>query len=572
MIEKQSQHPLPPGPARDPADVTVLIPAAGRVPEGVLALSNITCPAMVPVAGRPVIHWTLSYLRSLGLRRFVIAVERRGMFIEDFVSRTFGQDCEVTFMVPSRDGGLGRTVFELSLQAADRSSLIVLGDTHFRFADPALLTSGETFVLTGPVDESYRWCTATIDNSGQVRQLHDKEPGLPGPHEALIGVYYFSDTRQLQNCSRRAVEAAEEQDRSTPMADILRLVGAERPIHAHRAGDWLDCGNPDRQADSHRSLLQMRDFNELQIDPVLGTITKRSRHVEKFIDEINFIRLLPPDLAVLFPRMLDYSTSWEDPYVTMEYYGYPSLAEVFVFENVDPALWEQIFVHLRDIIVKGFRRHGRPLSPRVLDDMYLGKTRQRLESMQASEELLALVNHPGPVMVNGRPMANICQLWEPLEEGIRRLTDTLQGSVVHGDMCFSNILYDLRSRICKLIDPRGSFGNSGIYGDSRYDVAKLYHSVYGLYDFITNDLFVASVEGTNLTLEFCNRPQHEQICRRFEKVFFSEFDRREILLLTGILFASMPALHYDTPKRQIAMYGRALQLFNEAFAPATVAT
>jgi len=31
------------------------------------------------------------------------------------------------------------------------------------------------------------------------------------------------------------------------------------------------------------------------------------------------------------------------------------------------------------------------------------------------------------------------------------------------------------------------------------------------------------------------------------------------------LFASMPALHYDTPRRQLAMYARAMQLFDEAF-------
>jgi NDP-sugar pyrophosphorylase family protein len=92
------------------ADLTVLIPAAGRVPEGLLSLSNIACPAMIPVGGRPVIHWTLSYLRSLGLRRFVIAVARRGMFVEDFVDCAFGQDSEIRFVTPSRDGGVGRTV------------------------------------------------------------------------------------------------------------------------------------------------------------------------------------------------------------------------------------------------------------------------------------------------------------------------------------------------------------------------------------------------------------------------------------------------------------------------------
>jgi hypothetical protein len=138
-------------------------------------------------------------------------------------------------------------------------------------------------------------------------------------------------------------------------------------------------------------------------------------------------------------------------------------------------------------------------------------------------------------------------------------------------LCLSNILYDLRSRVCKFIDPRGSFGSAGIYGDPRYDVAKLYHSIYGLYDFITNDLFHVEIDGNRVVLDIRSRPQHAQIQKRFEKVFFAEFDRREILLITGLLFASMPALHYDAPRRQMAMYARALQLFGEAYAPAPAA-
>ena len=72
-------------------------------------------------------------------------------------------------------------------------------------------------------------------------------------------------------------------------------------------------------------------------------------------------------------------------------------------------------------------------------------------------------------------------------------------------------------------------------------------------------------------LDIRYRPQHREIQKRFEKVFFSEFDRREILLLTGLLFASMPALHYDAPNRQLAMYARALELFAELFSPSTTA-
>lgn len=555
-------------------ETTVLIPAAGRVPEGVLALSNIACPAMVPVAGRPVIHWTLTYLRSLGLRKFVVAVSRRGMFVEDFVECTFGQDCDIQFVVPQVNGGVGRTVMELAARAEGQSALVVLGDTHFQFADPTVLACNEPAVLVQSVDESYRWCTAETDGASLITKLHDKESGLPGPLQALIGVYYFPDLFALRTASAAAVADAQARGKRTEMADILNRIGSQQPIRAVPAGDWLDCGNPDRQASSHRTLLQKRAFNELAIDSVIGTVTKRSRYVEKFLDEINYLRLLPPKLAVLFPRVVDYSTDYEDAWLTMEYYGYPTLAEVFVFENVDVGIWEQIFIHLRDVLLQGFMQYRRPLAPGVLHDMYLTKTRNRLDRLTSPPELLNLVQHQGPIAINGREVPNLPELWDRIDREVDRLAQNVQGSVVHGDLCLSNILYDLRSRVCKLLDPRGSFGVAGIYGDPRYDVAKLYHSIYGLYDFIVNDLFHVSVNGTHIELDIRARPSHREIQKRFEKVFFAEFDRREILLITALLFASMPSLHYEAPRRQIAMYARSLELLAELFSPsaATAAT
>jgi dTDP-glucose pyrophosphorylase len=544
-------------------DITVLIPAAGKAPEGVLALSNITCPAMIPVAGRPVIHWTMTYLRSLGLSRYKIAVARRGMFVEDFVDCAFAGECDVSFMVPSHDGGVGQTVLELLEGVETAAALIVLGDTYFQFADPAVIDSLEPFVLVHPVESSYRWCIAEEDSDGLVQRLRDKEAGLLAPLNALIGVYYFPDVQLARRAARNVVAAAPQ--KRTELSAILDGVRSESPLRAIASGDWLDCGNADRQALSHRVLLQKREFNELTIDDVLGTITKRSSNTEKLIDEINYLRLLPSDLAVLFPRVLRYSTEWDNPWVTMEYYGYPALAQVFVFENVDPGIWEQIFIHLRDIMMKGFTRLQRPLAHGACRRMYLEKTQQRLKRLEGPDELLALVHHKGSITINGREVENLPLLWKRIESEVERLGAGALGTVIHGDLCLSNILYDLRSRICKLVDPRGSFGDSGIYGDQRYDVAKLFHSVYGLYDFITNDLFKISLEGSRVSFDIRSSPRHRQIRERFEKVFFQEFDRREVLLITALLFASMPALHYDAPQRQCAMYVRALQLFDEYF-------
>ncbi len=157
------------------------------------------------------------------------------------------------------------------------------------------------------------------------------------------------------------------------------------------------------------------------------------------------------------------------------------------------------------------------------------------------------------VQLNGRRVQSLKLLWPEIESAVLDLAATAEGAVMHGDMCLSNFLYDLSAGICKLIDPRGSFGMPGIYGDPRYDVARLYHSVYGLYDLIVNDLFQVETDGAEVKLEIRSLPQHGEIRQRFERLFFPTFDRRQVLLITALLFASMPALHYDAPRRQIAM-------------------
>jgi dTDP-glucose pyrophosphorylase len=544
------------------SQTTVLIPAAGRVPEGLLSLSNISCTALIPVAGRPVIYWTLTYLRKLGFRKFIMAVPKRGQFVEDFVECTVGRDCEYEFIVPPADGKLGDTVGALMEHCRTRSALVVLGDTSFQFSDPTVLANGEPFVLTAPVMESYRWCIAEMTPEHRVARLRDKVPGLQGSLQALIGVYFFPNIA----IPRRAVTDIASRDQRVDFTALLETVGKETPLRAFHAGTWQDVGHADRQAGSTVALLQRREFNELAVDPVLSLITKRSRMKAKFVDEINYLRLLPRELAVLFPRVVDFSIDWEDPFITMEYYGYSTLAEAFVYENIDAGIWENVFRHLFAILTGPFMKYQRPLTATVVRDFYLKKTRDRIDQLAGSEMLMKLKNASGGVRINGKLRPSVNKVWPRIEADVARLAEGAQGGIIHGDLCFSNVLYDLRSQVCKLIDPRGSFGAAGVIGDPRYDVAKLYHSVYGLYDFITNDLFhVRDGENGEFIVDIRQRSSHRQVLERFERVFFPHYERRDILLITGLIFAGIPALHYDKPERQVAMFARAMEIFGELY-------
>ena len=52
-----------------------------------------------------------------------------------------------------------------------------------------------------------------------------------------------------------------------------------------------------------------------------------------------------------------------------------------------------------------------------------------------------------------------------------------------------DIMVDNNFSFIKVIDPRGRFGKYDIYGDPRYELAKIMHSIDGKYDYIIGDFF-----------------------------------------------------------------------------------
>lgn len=556
-------------------EVTAIIPAAGRVSEAMFPMSGRLNSAMVPVAGKPVIYWTVDYLARLGVRRFIIAVREAGQFLEDFIRASFPSLSDIQWVVPDGDRGLGYTIFCCARYLKTQKALVVLGDTFFTFKQSWIGGNAQThqgespqssFILTASVPDSYRWCMVE-EEGGLAKRFVDKpaesEPGM----QAAIGVYAFDDVPLLLGCVADAVASKGYCNGSGPpvvqMSDILSRYVRSAPVETCPPGEWMDCGNADNLARSHQRLLQQRAFNEVSIDSQLGIFSKRSRLAAKFNDEINYYKLLPTRLSVLFPRMLESSVEPDNQFLSLEYYGYPTLAELWLYENLHTRIWERVLAHMSEIISGPMAAYHRDIPLHDYRQMYVGKTRERCASIPTSTQLGALVHDPRGIIVNGRTCPPLRSIFEEVEAALPEIAGDGQQGIIHGDMCFSNILYDLRSGICKFIDPRGSFGQSGIYGDQKYDVAKLYHSVHGLYDFIVNDLFTVKVEGREVTLTVHRREEHERVREVFDTVFFPTFDLRQVQMITALLFLSMPALHYDAPRRQMAMFATGMSLFAE---------
>jgi dTDP-glucose pyrophosphorylase len=539
---------------------TAVVLAAGAPPAGLSSIFGRTSSAMVPVNGRPTIHWLLHYLHQLGIHRVILGLRHTETRLPRFVQQAFGRIHKITFVPVEKDLGPGFTLLEcLKKVEPSESCLVILGDTLFEFSEEK--TRGafeENFVLTAPVQDAPRWCLAEVDRGGHVKALADKPAKNPDGWPALVGVYYFRDA----DPARRALQAVLETGaRSLQLRHALEPYIAAGQLRAYPVGEWMDCGNLDFLTSSRRRLLQARSFNAIQIDELRGTITKRSEHKAKFLNEINYYRLVPRDLATFFPRLVDFSLAPKDLFLSLEYYGYPTLSEIWVFEEFESKYWEAVFQTLRRIVAC-FESYSAELSPKAAFDFYWNKTVERLEVFAGQNRNFAQLTAANAVELNGKRLAGWPKIRREIEARVRKLSAKPRGQIIHGDLCFPNILYDPVSRLFKFIDPRGSFGESGIYGDGRYDIAKLLHSLDGGYDFLIHDMFLLEQQGTRVQLEQFFPATRHAVLQAFSNIFGADYSLDEVRALEGLLFLSMCPLHQDKPTRQVAMFATGLRILN----------
>lgn len=539
-----------------PENTVAIIPAAGTKRGGDDRVSD----AMTTVAGKPAIFWTMQALIANRIKRVVIVIKQVDNDLEKFVRLMYSDLIEVSFVVPDHNYGVGYSVAcgALSLTAVDVPTLVVLGDTILTTWD--IGRTEESWIQIAEVDDQSRWCMVEIDEK-LVVCLHNKPRERVNAQHACTGVYFFRNG--LVN-SQQVVGSCSSNRSAAEMSDHLLPLIAGHQLSYRVTNHWLDVGNSDHLQDARKKLLQSRSFNTLSLDQNRGTITKRSTYTSKFYDEINYFKLLPDNLSVYFPRVLSNCNLPNEQHITMEYYAYPTLADLFLFEEMPIAVWRKIFSRLK-FICDDFSQYSYGKDSGTAQAIYVEKNITRLESyLAAADGPAAIFLKADRFRVNGITVPSpqvVIDVSKPLLSKIA--TDTMW-TPIHGDLCFSNILCEPDSCLIKLIDPRGSFGKQGVLGDIRYDIAKLAHSIIGRYDFIVNDLFSVTVTGPGeISLDLPFRADMKPIIDEFEAVFLEPTKRSELLLITAWLFLSMLPLHSDNPRRQLAMLATGLKIFSE---------
>jgi len=438
-------------------------------------------------------------------------------------------------------------VFALnSLGKGDLPVHILHGDTLI--VDPPL--NDVDVIVSGTSGGDYSW--AEIDERhGRIQALEVIPAGEEG-HGRPVAAGYFAFASSLDLV--RAITRAR--------GDFIggaNLYLADHDVAPIAAREWLDFGHLQTFFRSRLAATMARSFNTLRMDGL--TARKSSADEAKMRAEARWLRNAPSDLQIFCGRMIETGVADGRGFYLTEYEYLPVLSELFALGQIGERAWRRIIASCEQFLRlcaahKGDGGYGS--GDTALRALAVDKTFARLETLARSGFEI-----DQPLSLHGRACPSLLSIAERLACAIDLASGRVE-SVMHGDFCFSNILYSARVRRIKVIDPRGFVdGGATLFGDPRYDLAKLAHSIVGRYDQIIAGRFHARRSGRDYAIDFEPLPAQGWLEGmlgdvRVDGIGGACDDVRAVMI--G-LFLSAPALHGDRPDRQLAMIANALRLY-----------
>ncbi|MDO8611184.1 MAG: hypothetical protein Q7R95_11715 [bacterium] len=286
----------------------------------------------------------------------------------------------------------------------------------------------------------------------------------------------------------------------------------------------------------------------------------------KLSDEIDYYWNLPCQIRAFFPQLLDSVGDNGKNKLIMELYAYPNFFDIVKHNLFNLSQLDKFCKNLNKIL-SIFAQYRQPYSPKDKRAMYFDKTEKYYEDLVTNFSFFQEISSFNEITINNKIYKNLEQIWDSLIGRFELiLLDDSDFTLIHGDLCFSNILSAFHPVqdycVIKFIDPRGSFGGSlSCYGDPAYDGAKLMHSYEGRYEWIINDMFfVKQNADNNLTFEYkeINSWADKLACFRANFPYNIKYK-----VIMGLIFIGMCSRHFDSLERQKVMYLTGIKILNE---------
>lgn len=306
-----------------------------------------------------------------------------------------------------------------------------------------------------------------------------------------------------------------------------------------------------------------RFFNSVHGDEF--TVIKSSKDIKKIRAEYEFYRLLPDEMKIWFVMPYNFQEEEGKASYQMERLHMTDLAIRYAHGAIDLQECTQILHKVFHFVnERSLKRISRKEQRACADALYLQKLDERIRQLKKCKEYPQLSTFLETGTKFGS-IDNIVDCYKGLYDVLktRREKEPPVFVIGHGDLCFSNMLFNKETNLLKLIDPKGAIKEDQLWTDRYYDIAKLSHSICGRYDFFNNALYSISLNRElqfDLEISFDNA-EYISIFRDFCKD--NGFDFVLVRLYEVSLFLSMLPLHMDNPLKVLGFILNAGEILEE---------
>lgn len=356
---------------------------------------------------------------------------------------------------------------------------------------------------------------------------------------------FFADTEQFREWIKKGSNPEGNEEMESLSGDML-----------------VDLSSFDTFIQYITSGFEARFFNSLEGDQY--TVTKRSSNKDKIKSEYQFYYLIPKEMQHWFVQPYSYGESEESAFYTMERMHMTDLAIQYVHGAIAPEDLEQIlsqlFYFLKTRCTKKITKEEYDRQSRRL---YLDKVLERFETLK-KDPYFEKMNGMIGMGTAYRDMSEVFSHYRSLYDRIHeKYSFEPLSTVSHGDLCFSNILYQRHANILRMIDPKGAKEETDIWMDPWYDLAKLSHSICGRYDFFNSGLYQVEI-GEDLKLRLQVDFENQAYVQLFQKYLEeNQFSYPIVRLYEASLFLSMLPLHMDNPRKVFGFLLNGIEILEE---------
>ncbi len=453
----------------------------------------------------------------------------------------------VQFLAQPASLSVGQSLADALRRCAPKGPLqVLLGGTLAAYPNGIALTEGGVAVAAGPAS-SLRFEPAGVPGE----RFSSSAAGATAL--AVCGHFHLADG---------AVFA--EALRTGDLSEAFNAYDEKRPMHAVLAKSSVTIGTLASYVDAKSERLVTRAFNFLSRKG--GLLVKSSDDAAKMAAEATWYETLPSPLQPFVASYHGRDLTDRRSGYQLEFLDLPTLGELSAFGRLPDSDWETIMDAAHELLCAFHEIRPAPSSPYAWlafagafhRSMVQCKTRSRVE------RYITGVGGDFAVTLNGRRFPPLLTVADRLI-GMVRPTRPEDIRFWHGDYHYGNLFFDARKRRVLCVDPRGRLDDGTItsFGDRRYDVAKLAHSVIGHYDRIV--LGAATLERDDVHVwrfDVAARPGDSHLAARFLERCRNDLglDEAEILPLSALMFLSMLPLHADRPPLQLKLIAAGLSL------------